>query len=166
MQQTHSSHMSLDVHHATLSIFAVLEGLLKCVNCKDPLILNSDTLLLEKQFEVRCHCGMVHDIVMGSRRYARKVTWLSGCYYSSDNPIITREMAVENISFGGICFRVQMPFTMNVGDLVHLEFTLDDANQTEVRVSAMVRNVWQDMIGVEFINSEHFNCDIAAYLIQ
>ena len=166
MQHTRSIPTNPDVHHVTLSIFAVLEGHLKCVSCGDALILTPANLLLEREFHVQCHCGMMHEIIMGQRRYARKATWLPGRYYSFDNTAITGEMTVEDISFGGICFRVQAPFNLNVGDRLHLDFTLDDTAENQIVVPVTVRNVWQDVIGVEFLRSETFNRELAAYLIK
>ena len=166
MDHTRSDQTRIDRHHVTLSLQAVLEGLFKCVACQDSINLPPPHLFRNQQFSVQCPCGMVHEIMIGSRRYARTATSLLGRYRDLANATQGGHMIVEDISFGGIGFRALGSHTIRRGDRLRLEFTLDDEGQSGIALAVWVRNVWEDVIGVEFIPSDDFNCALAAYLIR
>ena len=166
MDQVPSVQTSRDSHHVTLSIHAILEGHLKCVDCHNSLMLAPDRLSRDRQFSVQCPCGMVYDIYMGSRRYARKATCLPGRYCHLDTPGQSGDILVEDISFGGICLRPAELNGIAIGDHLLLDFILDDGLQSRIQTSVCVRDVWQETIGVEFDSAGGFDRALAAYLIR
>lgn len=166
MDHMRSDQISNDPHRVTLSLEAVLEGFLNCVSCQDSLTLPPHQLFRDHQFTVQCHCGMSHEIIVGSRSYSRKATCLEGRYRNLDHTTQVGHVIVEDISFGGIGFYPTESHAIHVGDRLHLDFTLDDEARSCVEVAVWVHSVWDNVIGVEFSQSDGFNRALAAYLIR
>jgi hypothetical protein len=74
---------------------------------------------------------------------------------------------VENISFGGLKFRMSSPpQNITYNDLLDIQFTLDDKAQTLIREKVRVHYVHQDLVGAEFVDLNDLNRDLASYLMR
>lgn len=166
MDHIHSSQSSNDLHRVTLPLEAVLEGFVQCVVCQDSLTLPPHHLFRDHQFSLQCNCGMIHEIIIGSRSYSRKVTCLEGHYHNLVNATQMGHIIIEDLSFGGIGFYATEPHMIQIGDRLRIEFSLDDEACSWIEVAVRVHGVWDDVIGVEFNESDGFNHALAAYLIR
>jgi predicted Zn finger-like uncharacterized protein len=76
------------------------------------------------------------------------------------------DMLLRNISRSGIGFVVPTGHELNVGDKVEVMFTLDDADQTRIERSAVVRRLAEgSYIGCEFMDVGHFDKATGFYVI-
>jgi len=67
-----------------------------------------------------------------------------------------RQMTVVNLSMTGVRFYTLLPHTLQVDDVVELDFHLDDPQCTEMHHKAIIQWVDDKQIGAEF-------CDLQAY---
>lgn len=143
---------------------------------------------------VRCPCGHAFAVVIERRRAARVRTKLHGDYVKivAQPPAhatpkqgrslptvelltISGQMIIEDLSFFGVRFRLDTPKSLQVGDLVRLEFVLDDPSSSQIfkiddhsrtRVVKYVRVRWVDgqRGGAAFCDPGAFATVLEAYL--
>lgn len=140
-------------------------GLLRCDKCQRTSTVMAVASEAEAR-EVQCSCGMVYRVLMDSRKYDRKLANLPGRYVDQKNEAKTGALVVENMSFGGLRLRMTESHTIVHGDLLDIQFTLDDAAQTRIREKVRVHYVHHDILGVEFMEFDKFNKNLAAYLMR
>jgi hypothetical protein len=141
-------------------------GLLRCDRCQ-----RTNTVMAggsrEETLELQCACGMVYRVSLDSRRFDRKLAKLPGSYVDRNNDAKTGTLIVENISFGGLKFRMTSPpQNITYNDLLDIQFTLDDKAQTLIREKVRVHYVHQDLVGAEFVDLNDLNRDLASYLMR
>ncbi len=139
-------------------------GLLRCDACQRTTTVKA-TASPDEAVEVMCVCGASYRVLLDSRKYDRKKTSLPGFYVDQQDEMKTGTIVVENISFGGLRFRTTSPQNIAFGDLLNIQFTLDDQMKTLVWEKARVHYVNMDIVGVEFMEPDEFNKDLAAYLM-
>lgn len=109
-----------------------------------------------KPLKVRCSCGTIFFICLEIRKFYRKKTRLKGEYTKlnahSSALVEKGPLFVEDLSRTGIGFRTAALHTIQVSEVIVVQFTLDDNNRTEIRKSATVRRVSQYEIGAEFLD--------------
>lgn len=117
---------------------------------------------------VRCPCGHRYVAILEKRRGYRKEVSLPGSYrHMVDGREAGRgAMTVRDISIGGLKLRVTNPGKFSVGDILHLEFRLDDAHRSLLQKKAIVRNVDGVHVGVEFAISEATDKALGFYLFS
>ncbi len=113
---------------------------------------------------VHCSCGMQYQVETDARRHPRKHAQLPGVYMDLEDETQKGPMVVEDISFGGIRFRITAPHTIACNACLHIQFTLDDAAYTCVWEQVLVRYMHGDTIGAEFLDMDVFNKGLAAYV--
>lgn len=86
------------------------------------------------------------------RQYVRKETKLPGVYQKlTPEGIVGNEVLVENLSLGGIGFSSRDSCFMKKGEIIDLEFILDDKERSVISKTAMVTKVDGDYIAAEFV---------------
>ncbi len=146
-------------------LYSPLEGLLTCEQCQRLLAIRFQPQQPEP-VHVQCLCGRPYQVEVEPRKYFRKLTQLSGTYRDSMDDVKTGAIVVENVSFGGIQFRTTSAHSLARGDRVHIQFMLDDEQQTCIQEQIRVCHVQGDTIGTEFLDADSFNVDLAAYIIR
>ncbi|MEJ5349243.1 MAG: PilZ domain-containing protein [Desulfosoma sp.] len=107
-----------------------------------------------KTVKVRCLCGHTFKVSFEVRQAYRKPTYLFGEYRKktkeSSSPF--RQMIVLDISQHGCRFQTPLPHDLQVGDLVHLEISLNDARKSLIKVTGEVRRIEGKSVGVSFVD--------------
>ncbi len=106
-----------------------------------------------------------HDQSIPERRHSsRKSTDLTGVYSHMLDSEQTGTMMVENLSPGGCGIRILTPHGLKRGDMIRLEFKLDDRFGTFIRIHGQLRWVLYDLAGIQF-QSPHGVPQVLAYYI-
>jgi len=109
------------------------------------------------------------------RKFYRKGTNLPGAYtykktnlpgtYTLEGKDDRGLMTVINISRSGLKLRVNVTRDFQPGDILNVEFNLDDRDRSPIKKSVIVRNIQEKLVGVEFAAIEHFD-KLGAYLLK
>jgi len=107
-----------------------------------------------KQFKVKCVCGYTFNVLFEPRRSYRKDTQLFGvCYRHGSNEILS-DISINNISKKGIGFTIDSKAiqtdSFKKGDILRIEFRLDNASRTGIRTKIIVQAIIGKTIGAEF----------------
>jgi|GEM_PF-1754577 len=88
------------------------------------------------------------------RQYVRKDTNIPGVYQKlTPEGIVGNEILVENLSLGGIGFTTRDSAFMRDGEIIDLEFILDNPDSSVISKTAVIRKVEGDYIGAEFVEA-------------
>jgi len=80
----------------------------------------------------------------------RKMTDLMGVFWHTINREQTGAMTIENLSVGGCGIHILTPHTLKRGDMLRLEFKLDDKRESFIRLRGKISWILYDMAGIEF----------------
>ncbi|MBM3225100.1 MAG: PilZ domain-containing protein, partial [Candidatus Tectomicrobia bacterium] len=138
------------------------KGTLVCDRCGKTRVINlADFKNIGKPLKVKCGCGYIFFVSIEVRKFYRKDTNLTGEYIRISHDITKGlekgAMTVEDLSRTGIGFRTKAPHNIHVRDMLRVRFILDDARQSEVSKSAVVRRVELFFVGAEFLDFDAFN---------
>ena len=75
-------------------------------------------------------------------------------------------MTVRDISTFGIKLRITNTDRIKVGDVLQLEFRLDDSHRSLLQKKVIVRNIEDMNVGVEFAMSESTDKALGFYLFS
>jgi hypothetical protein len=116
--------------------------------------------------KVRCPCGHSYTAILEKRRRYRKDTSLPGTYqhYVDGRPRGKGLMTVRDLSVTGMKLRVNPGESFAVGDLLKVEFHLDDAQRTLIRKKVVIRNVNMPYLGTELAPTETVDKALGFYL--
>ena len=140
-------------------------GLLRCDQCQRTHTVMAASSQ-EEAVEMQCTCGMVYRVILDSRKFERRLANLPGFFVDQNDDTKTGTIVVENISFGGLKFRMTSPQHVAYDDLLYIQFTLDDDVQTLIWEKVRVHYVNNDIVGVEFMDLDKFNKCLASYLMR
>ncbi len=112
---------------------------------------------------VRCSCGNQFRVIFDERKHYRRQVLLKGHIevpgYNRRYPII-----VENISLGGVLVRSPHVTTLKPADLVKVDFALDNAEQSFISRTAVVRHIHGYQAGLEFVHDKYYDKELGFYL--
>jgi len=120
---------------------------------------------MRHRLTVRCHCKTSFPVLLNFRRNFRKPTNLPGTY-----EIISARgcgggvIQVNNLSRDGAGFTVSGLHRIEPGQVVMIEFHLNDKKQTVLKKEVLVRSVQQNVIGCEFKNSAELDKNLGFFL--
>ncbi|NOX80124.1 MAG: hypothetical protein GXP57_03400 [Deltaproteobacteria bacterium] len=115
--------------------------------------------------KVRCPCGTQFILHLDFRRYFRKPTDLAGFYRIVKPPDMGfGEINIKDISLGGIGFTVSGNNRIEVGQVLSIDFTLDDKKKTRLKKEVIVQSVTGDFVGSRFSDNELFEKELGFYL--
>jgi hypothetical protein len=141
-------------------------GLLRCDRCQRTNTVMA-TASREEPIELQCACGTVYQVSLDSRRFDRKLVNFPGSYTDQHDKSKTGTFIIENISFGGLRFRITSQISnVTYNDLLDIQFTLDDKVQTLIREKVRVHYVHHESVGAEFIDLNELNRQLASYLMR
>jgi len=115
--------------------------------------------------KVKCQCSAVFRVHLDFRQHYRKSTELPGTYKcikpaGMGGGIIT----VKDISLGGIGFETQGQHNISKGQVLVLNFELDDKKKTPLKKEVVVQSVNNDFIGCRFSDNQLFEKALGFYL--
>jgi len=140
-----------------------------CPHCNHQRVVNVSTFKEHKsRFTVKCACQKIFTAQIEFRQRIRKNTHLRGTYTNMTQKDKSGEITVRNLSVNGMEFATYDIQDFNVGDVVHVEFNLDDEHRTEISREIVVRQVRRNAIGGEFTEHGHIGLDgpIGQYLAK
>lgn len=122
----------------------------KCQNVKITDVSQYKNMDRAVRVKISCPCSHVYSVLLERRKYFRKQTNLPGdCYFGTKKmrtPII-----VKDISRVGLKFELQRNEKFKVGDIVLVEFKLDDKHSSLIRKDVRIRKISGLTIGGEFL---------------
>lgn len=132
----------------------------------DSKVLNNNS----KSVKITCKCGSKHRRYVEFRQYIRKETHLVGeCTFRRINKKI--KILIEDLSVPGVGFKLlykrDSPVInmLKVGDLIELNFILDNTRRTKVLRRCEIKVIRGVFIGATF-EDESYAKDIGFYLMN
>ncbi len=119
---------------------------------------------VNRALEVKCICGEAFKCVIEFRKCYRKKVNLSGEHFSEK----TRKrgiLRVEEISMGGLRFSSLDPHNLGKGDILEVNFQLDDPNKTEIIKRAVVLRVKDLMVAIKFTDKNEWDKQLGFYMM-
>jgi len=118
--------------------------------------------------KVTCPCGYRYTSILEKRKKYRKETNLAGSFV---HLVDGRQaggglMTVKDLSTSGLKIQVNTEHRCTVGDVVLVEFYLDDNHHTLIRKKVIVRNIVGSYIGTEFAPTEAIDKALGFYLFS
>ncbi len=148
------------------------------------------------RFTARCKCGYSYKVVLNKRDKFRKKTNLYGSYtnLSSGKEGQKGQMEVLDVSRSGIKIKkinqmrlkiedhdlssrtagkaafalkiLNSSDDLNVGDIILVEFQLDNAKRSMVSKEVVIRWIDKPYIGIEFTSIPEFDADLGFYMMS
>jgi hypothetical protein len=118
--------------------------------------------------KINCPCGYGYTSILEKRRKYRKETNLAGSFVRlvEGRQVEGGLMTVKDLSTSGLKIQVNSEHNCIVGDIVQVEFYLDDNHRTLIRKKVIVRNVVGSNIGTEFAPTEAIDKALGFYLFS
>jgi hypothetical protein len=90
------------------------------------------------KFKVRCRCGHTFTSFLERRKHYRKETNLTGSFVRlvSGKPLGRGHMTVRDLSLTGMKLEVHCPHNFSEGDILVIQFRLDDVKKTLTKMKA------------------------------
>lgn len=116
----------------------------------------------------RCKCGHQFEVTLEKRGMLRKSVNFAGTYthISSLGDKIEGHMTVRNLSRKGLQLELNTNHDFQVGDVLDVDFRLDDVGRSPVLKSVVIRNVKGRKLGTEFSEAEAFDKMLGMYLLK
>ena len=118
--------------------------------------------------KVTCPCGYGYTSILEKRKKYRKAANLPGSFVHLVEGRPTRGglMKVKDLSTSGLKIHVNTEHHCAVGDIIQVEFSLDDSHRTLIRKKVIVRNIVGQNIGTEFAPTEPIGKALGFYLFS
>ncbi len=101
------------------------------------------------RFTARCSCGHTFKVVLERRKFFRKKVKLPGkCVLKGGSREVS--IIVKDLSRQGLGFEVMGRLPFKVGDLLMVEFSLDNGSRTLIRKEVKVQLISGETVGAEF----------------
>jgi len=133
-----------------------------CTKCGQVQKIDIEGMLLTKKgFRFRCKCNELYDVEF--RKEYRKHVKIAAKYDNLSRSE-SGEAIIENISMGGIGLTVLPRTQFKEGDLLRLDFLLDNLKRTNISLDVRIKHIDGHKVGAE-IHDWHYNQkDIGYYL--
>ena len=137
-----------------------------CPVCSNLKRTSVTALKYEKHvLKVRCSCNTVFRVLLDYRSHYRKPVNLSGTYTTRHQYKQCKGLTqITNISTGGLQYRVVGLNRLHPGNILDLDFQLDDKQCSPIKKQALVRYTHKNVVGCEFIDKSDFDRALAFYL--
>ncbi len=111
--------------------------------------------VLGRPVKARCTCGQSFTVEFERRSLHRKALNLPGSYRKPDATTIGfGDILIEDLSRGGLAFRLVGLGEVQEGDLLDVQFELDDEERTPIRARVVVRHILEGKYGCQFVQLE------------
>jgi hypothetical protein len=121
---------------------------------------------------VKCPCGHRFRIIRELRSIYRKQVRLEGYFAQArytGNMVAPGDvwgpMVVQNLSKAGMKFSCANARQLRMGDRLQVRFNLDNANQTLIKKTVIVKSVNADMVGVQFHGTDRYDAALGFYFL-
>lgn len=126
----------------------------------------------DSRIRIKCRCGQSTPVLIEFRKFYRREVSLTGrCRVHSTGAVLG--IRVHDLSMSGLSFSIEARddslnqnegMDLVVGDVLSVQFHLDNQAQTLVQRRAEVRNVREGRYGISFFRSE-YDKDLGFYLL-
>ena len=141
------------------------EGKIFCPGCGENKIVTVPNDLKERVLKITCHCGQSFSILLDYRRHSRKNVNIPGKIFHLNSKQEINNVIITSLSLGGVGFKTQSSESINLDDVIEIEFTLDDKYSTPIREEIVVKRRNGNFVGTEFHDQNSYNCDLDFYFI-
>ncbi len=136
-----------------------------CPKCGKSVVSNVEKYkTINKPIKVKCKCGHVYLVSLEIRKFYRKDVNLSGIYINNSKDKQEGNMMVRNLSLGGLKFALNHMSNVAVDDRIIAKFVLDDRKKSEIKKQGVVRNIYKNFVGIEFLDDD-YNKELGFYLM-
>jgi len=117
---------------------------------------------------VKCPCGNAYKAILEKRKQYRKETNLPGTYvhFIEGQPRNRGLMTIRDLSTSGVKLQLNVKQNFAMGDHMHIEFHLDDAQRTLIKKTVIIKNQRDRFIGAEFAPYETIDKALGFYLFS
>lgn len=158
-----------------IPLLATPEGeyFLTCPKCKKQEIV-SPTLFHETGWiqHITCTCSFIFRVIYEMRQRYRKNVQLDGQFAQQQGGYNTMassrpwsNIEITNISKDGLNFTSPIARLLNVGELVHLQFNLDNKNKSTIEKTAEIRYIHNNSVGCQFQGSDKYDVALGFYFL-
>ena len=105
----------------------------------------------DNMYRIKCKCGEAYSVAFDRRRFIRRKTDLRGVYFT-ESRMKDELIEISNVSMTGLCFVKNDKCDLRMGQIITLNFVLDNVNKDTVECKAIIRQIQGERIGVEFMN--------------
>ncbi len=142
-----------------------------CPQCQKSKTVNvSQYANLDKivRVKVTCPCGHAYTSILEKRKKYRKETNLPGSYLRivDGKKIGNGLMLVRDLSNTGMKLQINGEHDCAVGDVLQVEFRLDDTHRTLVTKKVIIRNISKPYLGTELAPTEAMDKALGFYLFS
>ena len=143
----------------------------KCSNCQKTNVADvSDYINREKtlKFNGYCKCGSEYTAILERRKHYRKETHLRGTFVKLvDGKEVSRGyMTVCDLSLAGIRLKINALHCFSIGDLLEIDFQLDDNQRSKTKKKVIIRNLHFPFVGTEYHPTETIDQALGLYLFE
>lgn len=141
-------------------------AIFKCPVCKKSKTVNVSSYKSKKtavNVKCKCPCGHTYSALLERRKHIRKDIHLSGSYMNKNGGDRGR-MEILDLSRSGLRIKINTSTEIKIGDILKLQFTLDDKQNSEVTKEVIVRSISGNSFGTEFLSLEHYD-KLGSYLL-
>lgn len=150
---------------------------LTCPKCMDRKTLPANVIIGEHKIKIICSCKYVIDIELEYRKKFRKKTELDGYFEKLSQRVRVHwetqtiimpvyNCVIKNLSVEGVGFTALDKHNLQVGDLVHIRFYLDNSARPMINKIYQVRGVRGSYIGCKNFRLDEQDKDLAFYLLS
>jgi hypothetical protein len=142
-----------------------------CPQCKKTLTVDVGKYAqIEQTVKVKskCSCGNSWISILEKRKQYRKGVNLKGIYkHIVDGKEMDRgKMTITDISAGGVKLKLDVDRNIKTGQLLKLEFKLDDNKQTLMQKTVEIRNANNPYYGAAFKDADAYDPVMGFYLMS
>jgi PilZ domain len=116
-------------------------------------------------FRIRCKCGEIFKGRVEFREHYRKQAKLAGIYEHLGTGW-KGKITVEDLSLGGIGLRTFVEHEFEIGDMLEINFNLDDKKNSAVTLKVEVRTIQDRFVGTQIRDEEWRKKDLGFYLMK
>lgn len=141
-----------------------------CPKCSKAKTVNVEQYAqMNKKVKVKCSCVCGHQFTreLEQRKLYRKKVNFPGKFtiQTKGKPMDKGTMVVQDISRTGLKLKLSVQQKLNIGDVMAVEFHLDDNRRTFMRKKVIVKNVYGPNVGVSFSPDEEEDPALGFYLM-
>lgn len=140
-----------------------------CPNCENTSTVDvSKYVKVDKRVlvKVKCRCGHQFTVALEKRKKYRKNTNLPGTYVSLTSDSDKGVMTVMDISTTGLKLKLNVERDFKIGDVLKVEFNLDDKRRTHIEKKVVVQNISDHFVGVAFAPNQPDDPALGFYLLN
>lgn len=144
-----------------------------CPKCQNTAVKDLTRYIERKKaprLKAKCGCGHTYEVFLEKRKKFRKPVELAGSYTFTDVTIAPEaqmgSMTVTDLSYSGLRIKLQVPPLFNVGDMIVVEFRLNDANRSHIRKKVIVKNIKELSVGLAYADPQNHDSVLGFYLFS